>query len=330
MKQNKLLTIIIPAYNAEEYLDRCVGSLLSEKDLLEIIIVNDGSTDQTLKIAKDYEKKYPNSVKVINKHNGGHGSTINFGLKIATGKYMRILDADDWLNEKNIKEYIEILKNSESDIVITSFSSIEAGNNKKTKHIFDKNGLNQKKDISTYNTFVDNSDKINFFSLHTITIKTNVLRKNWGEGLLEKTFYEDQQFVAKCISAANNFSVFQVDLYQYSIGQDNQSTNQKKMFENRKQHERVIFEINNIYKECKNKEKKRILLYRLTKILKTHYWIYFYNSSLTRKEKNEYKTFKRKIKESSPELLKNISPLFKLRLFVGRILKKERRSHERV
>ena len=94
----KVLSLCIPSYNMEAYLGRCVDSLLAEEviDKLEIIIVNDGSKDRTLEIANAYRDRYPQSVVVVDKPNGHYGSTVNAALKVATGRYFRLLDADDW------------------------------------------------------------------------------------------------------------------------------------------------------------------------------------------------------------------------------------------
>ena len=93
----KLLSISIAAYNAESTLEKCVNSMIESRyrRKLEILIINDGSTDNTVKIAKNYENKYPDTVRVIDKENGGHGSTINAGISVATGLYFKIVDADD-------------------------------------------------------------------------------------------------------------------------------------------------------------------------------------------------------------------------------------------
>ena len=122
---NKILTIVVPTYNVEKYLSRCLDSLLYDEKTnkkLEIIVVNDGSKDNSLKIANEYKEKYPDSVLVIDKENGGHGSTINAGLKIATGKYFRVIDSDDWVNIDEFPSYINDLEKLNSDIVLTNFS----------------------------------------------------------------------------------------------------------------------------------------------------------------------------------------------------------------
>ncbi len=97
----KLLTIVVPAYNVEKYIKNCLDSFIDLSVLrsLEILIVDDGSTDSTASLAHTYEQKYPYSFKVLSKENGGHGSTINYAIPRATGKYFKVVDGDDWLDK---------------------------------------------------------------------------------------------------------------------------------------------------------------------------------------------------------------------------------------
>ena len=96
----KLLTIIIPTYNMEKYLDKCLSSLIvDDKELmtqLEVLVVIDGAKDRSSEIAHTYQDKYPDTYVVIDKENGNYGSCINRGLKEASGKYVKVLDADDY------------------------------------------------------------------------------------------------------------------------------------------------------------------------------------------------------------------------------------------
>ena len=106
----KILSIIIPSYNSKPFLAKCLDSLLCEcTDRLDIIVVNDGSTDGCEQIAEEYIAKYPASISLINKVNGGHGSGINVGSEKAVGKYLKVLDADDWFLTENIPEFIKAL-----------------------------------------------------------------------------------------------------------------------------------------------------------------------------------------------------------------------------
>lgn len=315
----KALTIIVPAYNVGQYLDRCLKSIELNLKEIEVIIVNDGSTDETLSVAKKWGKQYPKDITVISQENGGHGSTINVGIKKATGKYVRVLDSDDWLNEKTVDKYIETLKREESDIVLTDYSrSIAKDEGEKVVHYSFKQFLSQKKyPISNYSILSANLDLIELFSIHTISVKTETIKKAWGGGLLEKTLYEDQEWVAKVILAAESFTYRSIDVYQYFIGRNEQSMNKDKMFKNRKHHERVVKRLVELANDA-DEIKKDILIRRIATIMRTHYWIYYYHPKITKAERQEYKKMKTYLKKNLPAALKSIDLKYKLRLFVGR------------
>ena len=106
--ENKLLTIAMPSYNAEQYLPDTIPTILSAKNahLIDLLIVNDGSSDNTEEIAKKFERNYPDIVRVLNKPNGGHGSAVNAGIKNAYGTYFKVVDADDWVDTDNLDDLI--------------------------------------------------------------------------------------------------------------------------------------------------------------------------------------------------------------------------------
>ena len=107
-KEGKCLTVTVPCYNSESYLERCVESLLKERDGLEIILVDDGSTDRTGQLADQYARAYPDVVRVVHKKNGGHGSGVNAGLMLANGIYFKVVDSDDWLDEAASVSYTHL------------------------------------------------------------------------------------------------------------------------------------------------------------------------------------------------------------------------------
>ena len=113
--QDKILTVVVPSYNAEKYLCETMPSILEtrNKDLIDLIIVNDGSTDLTREIAERIERQYPEIVRVINKENGGHGSAVNTGIEYAVGKYFKVVDADDWVDTENLDSLIEYLQKTD-------------------------------------------------------------------------------------------------------------------------------------------------------------------------------------------------------------------------
>ena len=107
---NKILSIIIPTYNAAQFLDKGLSTFIMEDkemmDKLEVLIVNDGTKDNSVEVAQKFVDRYPNTFKIINKENGGHGSAINTGVENVTGKYFKCVDADDWVYTDALKKKI--------------------------------------------------------------------------------------------------------------------------------------------------------------------------------------------------------------------------------
>ena len=128
----KILTIVIPTYNMEKYLDKCLSSLIMPRNMddLEVLIVNDGSKDSSLQIARRYEALYPQTFIVIDKDNGNYGSCINCGLKNASGKYFKVLDADDSYNTENLCNYLDFLRYLDIDLIMSDFLIIDQSNDK--------------------------------------------------------------------------------------------------------------------------------------------------------------------------------------------------------
>ena len=133
---NKLLTISIAAYNVEMYIEKLLDSIIDsgKLDEIEVLVVNDGSKDKTVEITNKYVKRYPNSIYLINKPNGGHGSTINTGIKNAHGKYFKAIDGDDWIDSTNLAKLIENMKKTNSDLILCNH-----------KFVFEKNGSEEEK-----------------------------------------------------------------------------------------------------------------------------------------------------------------------------------------
>ena len=109
----KVLSFIVPSYNSENYLDKCIPSFLADEilDKLDIIIVNDGSTDGTAEAAEKYCAIYPDSVRLISQENRGHGGALNTGCSAAQGKYLKVIDADDWVETENLPQFLDLLAN---------------------------------------------------------------------------------------------------------------------------------------------------------------------------------------------------------------------------
>lgn len=218
----KTLTFIIPAYNAEKYLDKCISSLLNPavQDDLEIIVVNDGSTDQTETIAKKYVKEYPHMCALITKANGGHGSAINIGFQKATGKYVKVLDADDWILTENLTPFIHLLKDLSSDVVLTNFHTVHMLTGELTSYALPIDLCNHNYD---FKNICELWDKIHHcIAFHGITYN-RLFYLSTKTFLTEHVFYEDQEYVTIPCCQAETFFLCELYLYEYLIGNISQS-----------------------------------------------------------------------------------------------------------
>lgn len=116
------VSVIVPVYNMEKYLNQCMDSLVNQTlKNIEIIVINDGSTDKSLEILNNYKKKYPNKVKIIDQENQGISVARNNGLKIASGKYVGFVDSDDYVEFDMFESLLNQIENSDSDIVICNY-----------------------------------------------------------------------------------------------------------------------------------------------------------------------------------------------------------------
>lgn len=215
---NKVLSICIPSFNMEEYIKRSVDSLIVDEilDKLEIIIVNDGSRDKTLEIANNYKQKYPNSIIVIDKENGHYGSCVNAALKIATGKYFRILDADDWFDSKALITFVNTIENIDVDVVYSHFT---------THNFYTKSLKTAEINNITYNKKISLNDislSTQFFRMHCLTYMT-IFLKNINYYQTEGICYTDTQYVYFPLRKAQYIFCLNISLYQYYIGRDDQS-----------------------------------------------------------------------------------------------------------
>lgn len=220
----KLLTIIIPTYNTEQYLSRCIDSLLIADfmDKLEIIIIIDGSPDNSAKIGYRYEARYPQTIQVVDKPNGGHGSTINKGIELATGKYFRVLDSDDWFDTMEFEAYLKKLEETDADMVLTPSTMEYLYKHRSVALKFKRLQYDTLYNADTfdYNHFI--GDKFN--TMARTTYKTEVLRASKLK-LPEHTYYVDVLYSLCVIPYIQNFIVYNNNIYRYFIGRPEQSIN---------------------------------------------------------------------------------------------------------
>lgn len=242
----KILSIIVPAYNAQQTLDRCISSLIVPDilDQLEIIIVNDGSTDSTGMIADRYAEQYPQSIMVIHKENGGHGSGINLAVQIVKGCYFRVVDADDWLITENLSAHLKELEFCESDVVINSFYRVKATSRKKIPVQIQEELKGKKKTLEELLPLLNYVR--NCFTIHGITYQTECFRASHIK-LSEKIFYEDNEFTTLPFWNVHTIFFSPLFLYQYRIGVQEQSISDQNQVLRVSQLERVLNKICKVY-----------------------------------------------------------------------------------
>lgn len=218
----KVLTFVIPAYNSAHFLDKCIPSMLASEilDKLEIIVVNDGSTDATPAAAEKYCAQYPGVVRLISQENKGHGGALNTGCAAAQGKYLKVIDADDWVETQNLPQFVEQLEQCESDVVLTHYHTIDisSGEIKNWKSYPGEFGRGY-----TFDQIMPNWGDFNrSLTLHGITYRTGFYQEK-GNILPEHVFYEDYAYATFPCCHAESVVCLDLFVYDYRIGDANQS-----------------------------------------------------------------------------------------------------------
>lgn len=226
----KLLSVAIPCYNSENYMRHAVETLLVGGDDVEIIIVDDGSSDRTYEIGQELETAHPGIVRVVHQENAGHGGAVNTGLQEATGLYFKVVDSDDWVKEEAFLEALATLKSlvedsATPDMFICNYVYEKVGEKKK-KVIHYRNCMPQDcvftwDDVSHFRTG-------QFILMHSVIYRTKLLRE-CGLELPKHTFYVDNIYVYQPLPQVKTMYYKDLNLYRYFIGRDDQSVNENNM-----------------------------------------------------------------------------------------------------
>lgn len=305
----KLISFTVPCYNSQVYMKKCIDSLLTGGRDVEIIIVNDGSKDGTLKLANEYKENYPDTVKVIDKENGGHGSGVNAGLKAAEGLYFKVVDSDDWLDTDALNELLGVIKLHLSegrlpDLYVTNFIYDRVYDG--TKHVSSYEKKMPQGKIFGW----DGVKKFRFshmMLMHALLYKRENLLKS-GTRLPEHTFYVDNIFAYKPLPFMQTVYYLNVDLYHYFIGRADQSVNRKNIIARYEQQLLVMREMTDAYSwdEIKKMPKglKNYMWHSLEVIMMTT--LFFTCAEYSKNRKENLKALWRHIKERDKKLYKKL------------------------
>ena len=218
----KILSIIIPSYNSQKFLDKGIPTFLDSAvlDSLDIMIVNDGSTDATVSVAEKYCQMYPDSIRLISQPNKGHGGALNTGCAAAVGKYLRVVDADDWVETQNLAPFVEFLRSCESDVVLNHYRTVDISNGEIKERRLPEEAFSKP---MTLGHMMEN--RVNYeqlLALHAMTYRTDFYREK-GIQLTEHVFYEDVEYTTIPSCFAKTISCVDLFLYEYRIGDVQQS-----------------------------------------------------------------------------------------------------------
>lgn len=279
-ENDKLLTIVVPSYNASKYLDFNLQSFLrpSAPEKLEVIVVDDGSTDDTARIADAYHEKYPDTVKVIHKENGGHGSGINAGLRAATGKYFKVVDADDWVDHEALERLLDYIAsfdaaaaNADTDID-TAQVQADAKAQAQDKAVFGPDVIynnyywrltDESKSPDAYERKAEFTEPFSgveyhkvydfesiadrcYVKMHNMTIRSEILKEHQIQ-IDEHCYYVDMEYILYPMPYVETIAFLPEFLYQYQIGRQGQSMDPAKMQRNAAQYDHVLDSIYSYY-----------------------------------------------------------------------------------
>ena len=293
-------------------MEKCIKSLLIGKDDVEIIIIDDGSKDNTGKIADKYQKKYPNIVKTIHQENGGHGEGINVGLKHATGKYFKVVDSDDWLDEDAYKKLLKEIKHIDTDLVVCNYVyTYTDGRSDQVisfANVYDEGRVLTWDDIHKFSL-------TQYPSLHSMMYKKSVLDKS-NIDLPKHVFYEDNLFIYLPLVNTKTIYYLDLDLYRYYIGRADQSVQESQMIK-RSSHQVLVSErVCTAYDltEIENK-KLRKLMTRECIFLMT-IGVVFSRLAFNKEGEKQYKELWKSVKEKNPKLYRRMR-YFSMATFVS-------------
>ena len=228
----KLLTVTVPAYNADRWLEYNLDSLLipSCLDALEVLVVDDGSVDRTGEIADSYAARYPDTVRVIHKENGGHGSGVNTGIKEARGRYFKVVDADDWVDQEAFQNLIEALKDADDDIVSSGFLwAKDNGSGYPATFPTEAEFKEPFKGVrygETYR-FEEIAEQL-YLKIHNLTYRTALLKEH-DIRLDEHCYYVDTEYITYPVPFVETVRFLPDFVYRYRINRAGQSMSVKQM-----------------------------------------------------------------------------------------------------
>lgn len=259
---DKILTIIIPTYNMEKYLRHCLDSLIvPNMDKVEVLVINDGSKDASSVIGHEYQDKYPQTFRVIDKENGNYGSCINRGLKEALGKYVKVLDSDDSFDNKVFESYITFLEENDADLIVNNYRVVNEHDETRFEKFY-----NLPSKFCSFDRTIKKIFNRKNFQMHAAAYKTdNIRRLNYHQ--TEGISYTDQQWIFTPLVSVNNLAYFNGILYNYLVGREGQTMSPAQLKKGVSQNQQCIVDLLKDYKKYFNKGNKFVNEYLYDQVM---------------------------------------------------------------
>lgn len=303
---NRILSISVAAYNVSKYIRQCLDSFLDEElfDRVEVLVTDDGSSDETPDIVGEYEKKYPGTFRLISQKNAGPGSTVNSGIKNASGKYFRMVDGDDWVNTGDLKKLVLFLEKQDVDMICTHYCCVDHETGEKELRRLETVDYNR---ILNFKEICGNLS----LEMHNVIFRTQILQDN--KITLDNGFYTDVEYLLLPTPYIESIVFLDLTIYMYRVSLSTQSMNihslQKNVLGHRKVFERLIDE----YKKYNNKYKmtasvRSYLVKRIVAMGGTQLSIYL-SFSDAKKYKMETKEMMNELKQSCGEIYHSLKSL---------------------
>lgn len=238
---SKILTVSVAAYNVEQFLENTLTTLADPRyvDKLEVFVVDDGGKDGSLDIARRFEERFPDTFHAVHKENGGYGSTVNYSIAHATGKYFKLLDGDDWMSTNGLAYLIKRLEQCEDDVIITDFFIGPSESDLKVMNT--RRADNTTIDVRAYDT--------DFPHGHwALCYKTEVLKRS-GVVLPEHMLYTDQYYSTVPFAYASGIRFINTPVYCYRYGREEQSTSRNSRIKHAEEMLSICGDLMQFYKE---------------------------------------------------------------------------------
>ena len=295
----KLLTIVVPSFNVEKTLGDTLDSLCAEPVLarLDILVVDDGSTDGTGNLADAFARRCPDSVRVIHKENGGHGSAVNAGIAAARGRYFKVVDGDDRLEYEGLLALVDLLARTDADLVAADYRKVPADGSPAQDMSFE--GVEPGR-IYRFDELPKAANV--YFGIHSLTIRTRILQSH-AIRLQEHTFYVDVEYGLLPIPYVETVEFLGRTVYLYTVGSAGQSIAAENFVRRYADHERVVRRMTGFTRGCGADAAHRAYMDSvLLKLYFTQYMLaVFYDSDIPR-GKARAREFDRWLRRENPSL----------------------------